>query len=221
MTSDGRLLLADVIDNDSWRLWPSGDKRLQKDKQAYRDLKEVTDQAMDQIRDNYAWVAEKSGQLLKAPPSKVVILMGSESDRVHSMKIAAILQQLHIDYQVRVCSAHKSTEELLKMLATIEGSGVPTVLIAVAGRSNGLGPVMAGNTSLPVVNCPPLVHHDEIWSSLTLPSGLGCCTSINTDGAALMAGHILAMTNHIIWGCVRGNRLKRWLQIKKADVNNI
>ena len=55
-----------------------------------------------------------------------------------------------------------------------QGEGVPTVIIACAGRSNGLGPVLAGNTAWPVINCPP-VNADwgsqDVWSSLRLPSG--------------------------------------------------
>lgn len=60
------------------------------------------------------------------------------------------------------------------------------MFVAVAGRSNGLGPVMSGNTAYPVVNCPPLSADwgtQDVWSSLRLPSGkiifsLCCCSDL-------------------------------------------
>ena len=36
------LVLADVIDNDSWRIWPQGDPKRQLDKQAFRDGEDLT-----------------------------------------------------------------------------------------------------------------------------------------------------------------------------------
>ena len=54
---DGRLVVADVVDNDSWRLWPGGRKEEMLDKQVYRDTTEVTDEALRTVLAKYRQVA--------------------------------------------------------------------------------------------------------------------------------------------------------------------
>ena len=54
----GNLLVADVIDNDSWRIWPGGDKSRMLDKQVYRNMAEVTDERLSDLRRRYEQVAD-------------------------------------------------------------------------------------------------------------------------------------------------------------------
>lgn len=218
----GEIVLADVIDNDSWRIWPSGDKRLMRDKQFYRNLPEVTPEALEQVKKNYSWVATEIQKITTHQPGHVVIFMGSPSDLDHCKKIESALKGFNLSCDLRICSAHKGTEDALKVLKVYEGQGEPLVIIAVAGRSNGLGPVLSGNSSFPVINCPPVSGQwgaEDVWSSMRLPSGLGCTTALNPDGAAAAAAQILGLHDHIVWGSLRAKRLNMALSLSDADAN--
>lgn len=63
--SDGRLLVADVIDNDSWRIWPGGDKNRMLDKQIYRNMPEVTDERLAALLVKYQTVADLTDQFVE------------------------------------------------------------------------------------------------------------------------------------------------------------
>ncbi|KAM9742656.1 bifunctional phosphoribosylaminoimidazole carboxylase/phosphoribosylaminoimidazole succinocarboxamide synthetase isoform 2-T2 [Dama dama] len=215
------IVLADVIDNDSWRLWPSGDRTQQKDKQSYRDLKEVTPEGLQMVKKNFEWVAERVELLLKPESQcRVIVLMGSTSDLNHCEKIRKACGDFGIPCELRVTSAHKGPDETLRIKAEYEGDGIPTVFVAVAGRSNGLGPVLSGNTAYPVISCPPLTPDwgaQDVWSSLRLPSGLGCPTILSPEGSAQFAAQIFGLNNHLIWARLRASVLNTWISLKQAD----
>ncbi|XP_062306394.1 multifunctional protein ADE2 [Osmerus eperlanus] len=215
------IVIADVIDNDSWRLWPAGDRSQQKDKQVYRDLKEVTPEAMQMVKQNFEWVSDRLELLMEPQVSgRVVVLMGSTSDLAHCEKIRKACGAYGIQSILRVTSAHKGPEETLRIKAEYEGDAVPTVFVAVAGRSNGLGPVVSGNSAYPVINCPPITPDwgvQDVWSSLRMPSGLGCSTVLSPDAAAQFAAQIFGLSNHLVWSKLRASMLNIWVSLKLAD----
>jgi phosphoribosylaminoimidazole-succinocarboxamide synthase len=55
-TTAGALVVADVIDNDSWRIWQGGTKTAMLDKQVYRNMAHVDDAGLAHIKTNYETV---------------------------------------------------------------------------------------------------------------------------------------------------------------------
>ena len=64
-------------------------------------------------------------------------------------------------------------------------------MIAVAGRSNGLGGALAANLAIPLINCPPFKDKVDMMvninSSLIMPSKTPASTVIDVSSAALAA----------------------------------
>ncbi|XP_043479993.1 multifunctional protein ADE2-like [Leptopilina heterotoma] len=219
--TNGEILVADIIDADSWRLWVSGDRRIMKDKQVFRMLETVTQKDLESVKSTFTWVDDHWNSLVLPPRPLVAVLMGSPSDEEHCKKIAKYATEMGLQVQLRVISAHKQTAETLRILAEYEGSGEKIVLIAAAGRSNGLGPVLSANSTFPVINCPPVKAEDagkDIWSSLNVPSGLGCTTVIYPESAALAAAQIHALNDYFVWSRLRVKILTNFITLKQADL---
>lgn len=83
----------------------------------------VTQADLETVKRNFKWIADQLDHLVPPPSSLVVILMGSPSDEEHCKKIAKHAVALGLRTQLRVSSAHKATEETLRILAEYEGSG--------------------------------------------------------------------------------------------------
>lgn len=217
---EGNILVADVIDSDSWRLWPEGDKRLMVDKQVYRNITNVTAEDLNTVKRNFTWIFNQLEDILPKNDHMVVIIMGSASDKDHCQKIGNHCAALGMNYEMRVSSAHKVTQGTLQIVSEYEGLFKNLIFITVAGRSNGLGPVLSGNTNYPVINCPPVQADNlniDLWSSINLPSGLGCSTVIYPEAAALNAASILGLQNFLIWSKLRVKQVTNLITLKVAD----
>ena len=92
----GNLLLADVIDNDSWRVLENG---AYIDKQVYRD-----GGALDTVAAKYKQVAETTGHF-RLPRQRIILWRGSESDKTEAF--AEALGDLKDMMTVVTCSIHK------------------------------------------------------------------------------------------------------------------
>lgn len=121
----------------------------------------------------------------------IAIIMGSISDLEHCNKIKKCIEKYDIMTDLRVVSAHKNGEQIIKMVEEYNSSIEPGSVIAVAGKSNGLGGALAANLNIPVISCPPFKDNLDILlninSSLMMPSKVPSATVINPESSALAA----------------------------------
>ena len=128
----------------------------------------------------------------------VGILMGSESDAEVMLKAKEILDELGINSEVRILSAHRTPTELHEYIENASESG-GKIFIAGAGMSAHLAGVTASLTTIPVLGVPTeskLKGLDSLLSTVQMPSGIPVGTvAIGKAGAinsALLAVSILS-----------------------------
>jgi phosphoribosylaminoimidazole carboxylase/phosphoribosylaminoimidazole-succinocarboxamide synthase len=148
------------------------------------------------------------------------VLTDFSADKEFGKKIQDKCLTLGNRYELRVTSAHKVTDETLKILSEYEGDGIPTVFLAVAGRSNGLGIVLSSSSAWSEINCPHLSGEwspYDLWSILRLPCDLGCSTVLSPEAVDLQAAQIFALSDHVIWSRLRASQLNTCIGLRRED----
>ena len=149
---------------------------------------------------------------------KALIVMGSERDLDFSREIAKYLKLLGVSYEFRVASAHKTPERVIEIIKEFENEKI--VYVTVAGRSNALSAFIDGNTSKPVIACPPYSEKfggADILSSLRVPSGIGSVVTIESEGAAIAVAKIFALGDAAMAENVKNYQAAKKKELEKAN----
>ena len=151
---------------------------------------------------------------------KVGIIMGSQSDWPTMEEAARMLDELGVDYEVKIVSAHRTPDRLWAYGKDAAGRGLQ-VIIAGAGGAAHLPGMMASKTRVPVIGVPvqtkALSGVDSLYSILQMPRGFPVGTmAIGGAGAAnagLMAAGILALQDPAL-----AERLDAWRAALSASI---
>jgi 5-(carboxyamino)imidazole ribonucleotide mutase len=140
--------------------------------------------------------------------TRVLILMGSDSDLDVMRGAFEVLDQFRVGYQVRVLSVHRApTEAIAEVRAAEQGS--VRVIIACAGMAAHLAGAVAAHTVLPVIGVPvssgPLNGLDALYSTVMMPPGVPVGTmAINgARNAGVFAVQILAGADETLRAALR------------------
>ncbi len=153
--------------------------------------------------------------------AKVGILMGSDSDMPVMSKAADVLEELGIDYEMRIISAHREPDVFYEYAKTAEERGL-SVIIAGAGMAAHLPGMCAAIFPMPVIGVPmhtsSLGGRDSLYSIVQMPSGIPVATVAIGGGvnAALLAAKILAVSDAALLQKLKAysNNLKEQVQAK-------
>ena len=144
--------------------------------------------------------------------------MGSDSDMPIRAKAAEVLEQLGIDYEMTIISAHREPDVFFEYAKGAEARGFK-VIIAGAGKAAHLPGMCAALFPMPVIGIPmktsDLGGVDSLYSIVQMPSGIPVATVAINGGAnaGILAAKILATSDDEIL-----ERLKKYSEDLKDQV---
>ena len=155
---------------------------------------------------------------------KVLILMGSDSDWEVMSEAKKALDDLGVEAEVHVSSAHRTPERTGKLAREAAGRGIQ-VLVCGAGAAAHLAGVCAAETELPVLGVPlassDLQGLDALLATAQMPAGVPVGTlAIGKAGArnaGLLAARIVARADAQVAERIRAQRRKLAEEVEAKD----
>ena len=135
--------------------------------------------------------------------AKVAIVMGSDSDMPIMKKAAEFLDQMGIDFEMTIISAHREPDIFFEWAKGAKDRGVK-VIIAGAGKAAHLPGMCASLFPMPVIGIPmktsDLGGVDSLYSIVQMPSGIPVATVAINGGlnAGILAAKILATSDEAL-----------------------
>ncbi|MBX0359435.1 5-(carboxyamino)imidazole ribonucleotide mutase [Halobacillus sp. Nhm2S1] len=127
--------------------------------------------------------------------ASVGIIMGSISDWETMKEACSVLDELSIDYEKEIISAHRTPEDMFTYADTAREKGLK-VIIAGAGGAAHLPGMVASKTTLPVIGVPveskALQGLDSLLSIVQMPGGVPVATVAIGKAGAKNAGLLAA-----------------------------
>jgi 5-(carboxyamino)imidazole ribonucleotide mutase len=163
---------------------------------------------------------KKSEPPLAANGALVGVIMGSKSDLQFMQPALDVLDELGVEHECRIVSAHRTPDWMFRYAEMAEERGLQ-VIVAAAGGAAHLPGMVAAKTALPVLGVPmpatALNGVDALLSIVQMPKGIPVGTlAIGKPGAAnaaLLAAAIVARSHPEI-----RERLRVWRAQRAEDV---
>lgn len=139
----------------------------------------------------------------------VGILVGSKSDLPTMEKCTKRLEDLGVEHELEVLSAHRNPEAVAEYVAFAPDRGIK-VFICAAGMAAHLAGAVAARTNLPVIGVPiaagTLGGFDALLATVQMPTGVPVATvAVNgAANAAVLAAQILALSDSELAGRLTG-----------------
>ena len=132
--------------------------------------------------------------------ARVGIVVGSRSDMAAAQRASAVLDELEVESEIRVISAHRAPGLLAAYVGSAGERGI-RLFIAIAGLAAHLPGVIASQTIAPVIGVPMpggvSDGLDALLAVVQMPKGVPVATVGvgNGENAALLAAGILAVAD--------------------------